>query len=229
MQCNRFSLCDLDAKPFLLSQLFQTLLTFCIESFVRCHCRSDLGCIDSEHCKSKCPCFGMKQYYNKQCRCRNCANLDRVRCLTQRTFCRCGSKKKLEDITSCCNMTYQKRATKCPCFKSMRPCSMDCQCKGCRNTYGKKSEKEKVSPQGKKRINRENKKYNKKRTSEYMKIEIGKEAASGWTLLKTTTLYYAITYLQVRCEEVDLFSVVATSQLAQRRCDNVVTTSLLTL
>ena len=42
-----------------------------------------------------------------------------------------------------------------------------------------------------------------------MRIEIGKATPSGWTLLETTTLYYAITYLQVRGEEVDLFSVVA--------------------
>ena len=118
-------------------------------------------------------------------------------------------QKKLEDITSCCNMPYQKRTTKCPCFKSMRPCSMDCQCKGCTNTYDKKSEKEKVSPQGKRRIDRENKSYKKKRTSEYMRIEIGKATPSGWTLLETTNLYYAITYLQVRGEEVDLFLVVA--------------------
>ena len=86
---------------------------------------------------------------------------------------------------------------------------MDCQCSGCRNTYGKKSEKEKVSPHGKRRIDRENKSYKKKRTSEYMRIEIGKATPSGWTLLETTTLYYAITYLQVRGEEVDLFLVVA--------------------
>ena len=86
----------------------------------------------------------MKQYCNKQCHCRKCANEDRVHCLTQKTFCHCRSKKKLEDITSCCNMPYQKHATKCPCFKSMQPCLMDCQCKGCKNTYGKKSEKEKV-------------------------------------------------------------------------------------
>ena len=46
-------------------------------------------------------------------------------------------------------------------------------------------------------------------STEYMRIEIGKATPSGWTLLETTTLYYAITYLQVRGEEVDLFSVVA--------------------
>ena len=148
----------------------------------------------------------MKQCCNKQCRCRMCANVDR---LTQKTFCHCGSKKKLEDITPCCNMPYQKRSTKCPCFKSVRPCSMDCQCKGCTNTYDKKSEKEKVSSQGKRRIDRENKRYKKKITSEYMRIEIGKETSSGWTLLETTTLYYAITYLQVRSKEVNLFLVVA--------------------
>ena len=42
-----------------------------------------------------------------------------------------------------------------------------------------------------------------------MRIEIGKATPSGWTLLETTNLYYAITYLQVHGEEVDLFSVVA--------------------
>ena len=42
-----------------------------------------------------------------------------------------------------------------------------------------------------------------------MRTEIGKETPSGWTLLETTTLYYAITYLQVRDEKVNLFSVVA--------------------
>ena len=91
----------------------------------------------------------------------------------------------------------------------MQPCLMDCQCKGCRNAYGKKSEKENVSPQEKRRINRENKSYKKKRTSEYMRIKIGKAIPSGWTLLETTTFYYVITYLQVRIEEVDLFLVVA--------------------
>ena len=69
--------------------------------------------------------------------------------------------------------------------------------------------RKKKSPQGKRRIDRENKSYKKKRTSEYMRIEIGKATPSGWTLLETTTLYYAITYLQVRGEEVDLFLVVA--------------------
>ena len=86
---------------------------------------------------------------------------------------------------------------------------MDCQCKGCTNTYDKKSEKEKVSSQGKRRIDRENKRHKKRITSEYMRIEIGKETPSGWTLLETTTLYYAITYLQVRSKEVNLFLVVA--------------------
>ena len=151
----------------------------------------------------------MKQYCNKQCRCRMCTNIDRFRCLTQKSFCHCGPKKKLEDISSCCNMPYQKRTTKCPCFKSMRPCSTDCQCKGCTNTYDKKSEKEKVSPQGKRKIDRENKRYKKKITSEYMRIEIGKEAPSGWTLLETTTLCYAVTYLQVGSKQVNLFLVVA--------------------
>ena len=42
-----------------------------------------------------------------------------------------------------------------------------------------------------------------------MRIGIGKATPSGWTLLETTTLYYAITYLQVRDEKVNLFSVVA--------------------
>ena len=69
--------------------------------------------------------------------------------------------------------------------------------------------RKKKSPQGKRRIYRENKSYKKKGTSEYMRIEIGMATPSGWTLLETTTLYYAITYLQVRGEEVDLFLVVA--------------------
>ena len=69
--------------------------------------------------------------------------------------------------------------------------------------------RKKKSPQRKRRIYRENKSYKKKRTSEYMRTEIGKATPSGWTLLETTTLYYAITYLQVRGEEVDLFLVVA--------------------
>ena len=69
--------------------------------------------------------------------------------------------------------------------------------------------RKKKSPQGKRRIDRENKSYKKKRTSEYMRIEIGKATPSGWTLLETTTLYYAITYLQVRSKEVNLFLVVA--------------------
>ena len=38
-----------------------------------------------------------------------------------------------------------------------------------------------------------------------MRIEIGKATPSGWTLLETTNLYYAITYLQVRGEKVDFF------------------------
>ena len=42
-----------------------------------------------------------------------------------------------------------------------------------------------------------------------MRIEIGKATRSGWTLLETTTLCYAITFLLVRGEEVDLFLVVA--------------------
>ena len=54
----------------------------------------------------------------------------------------------------------------------MQPCSIDCQCKRFRNTCCKKSEKGKVSPQGKRRIDHENEKYKKKRTSEYMKIEL---------------------------------------------------------
>ena len=86
---------------------------------------------------------------------------------------------------------------------------MDCQCKGCTNTYDKKSEKEKVSPQGKRRTDQENKRYKKKVTSEYMRIEIGKETPSGWTLLEKKTLYYAITYLQVLSKKVNLFLVVA--------------------
>ena len=40
-----------------------------------------------------------------------------------------------------------------------------------------------------------------------MRTEIGKEASSGWTLLEMTTLYYAITYLQVRGKEVNLLYV----------------------
>ena len=42
-----------------------------------------------------------------------------------------------------------------------------------------------------------------------MRTEIGKETPSGWTLSATTTLYYAITYLQVRSKEANLFLVVA--------------------
>ena len=42
-----------------------------------------------------------------------------------------------------------------------------------------------------------------------MRIEIGKATPSGWILLETTNFYYAITYLQVRDDEVDLISVVA--------------------
>ena len=42
-----------------------------------------------------------------------------------------------------------------------------------------------------------------------MRIEICKKTPSGWTLLETTTLHYAITYLQVLGKEVNLFSVVA--------------------
>ena len=40
-----------------------------------------------------------------------------------------------------------------------------------------------------------------------MRTEIGKETPSGWTLLETTTLYYAITYLQVHGKEVNLLYV----------------------
>ena len=41
-----------------------------------------------------------------------------------------------------------------------------------------------------------------------MIIEFGKATPSGWTLLETT-LYYAMTYLQVCSEEVDLLLVAA--------------------
>ena len=71
----------------------------------------------------------------------------------------------------------------------MRSCLMGCQCKGCTNTYGKKSKKEKVCTQGKREINWENKRYEKKRTSKYMRIEFGKKTPSGWTLLEMTILY----------------------------------------
>ena len=72
-----------------------------------------------------------------------------------------------------------------------------------------RSLRKKKSPQGKRRIDRENKSDKKKRTSEYIRIEIGRATPSGRTLLETTTLYYAITSLQVCGEEIDLFLVVA--------------------
>lgn len=137
---NRFSYLT-QCQSSLTFSLILDLAYFCIQPFICYHCQSELSCINKDHYTTKCPCFRMEQYCNKQCPYR-CDNLDRVCCVTQKTFCQCGSNKKVEDITSSCNMRYLKRAIEFPYFKSMWSCSTDCQC---RNTYGKKSEKGKVT------------------------------------------------------------------------------------
>ena len=176
---------------------------------VRCNCRTNPPCISKESYLSRCPCLKLKLSCSKSCRCRYCMNgkgrkADPFK--DKLNYCRCHGRGKSESLSACSN-TSGKHKSRCPCLKSKRACSTDCVCIGCQNSYGirqvAKFENSKTIPRAK----RENQKYMKERTANYLKRQGEELPHSTWTLGETVLLYCIVQFLQNNNLEITTGSI----------------------
>lgn len=101
-----------------------------------------------------------------------------------RKFCRCGRGRNAKDKNriNCCNQ--QAYSSRCPCLRSNSACSETCQCIGCGNTFGSRSNTEQNYSVGLKR--RKRARYPeqdclKKTGWKYMKTENELPLSGIWT------------------------------------------------
>ena len=52
--------------------------------------------------------------------------------------CTCGRKSNFKG--NACSFSLNKYSSRCPCYNEKRPCSKNCKCRGCTNSFGMKSE-----------------------------------------------------------------------------------------
>ena len=124
--------------------------------------------------------------------------------LDKSVSCMCGSTKKYGDYVACTNYEGQLRATKCKCFKNKVGCTSDCCCKGCRNDYDKYLATEKSYSPSMKGARREDYKYCKIRTSNFLDEKTGDKSSGIWTLLEVVVLYYSIQMSQRMVIKLDV-------------------------
>ena len=94
--------------------------------------------------------------------------------------CSCGRKKTKG---SACSFSLDKYSCRCPCYNERRPCTQQCKCRDCTNSFGTKAEAEAAAPKPKrkrKRASHENQTFllRGRRSMQFMEA-IGEMAVTG--------------------------------------------------
>ena len=125
------------------------------------------------------------------------SNSDQQLQASKKTFCRCGRGRNASDKErlNCCNKTNY--SSRCPCLKENSPCSTDCRCVNCDNSFGKHSDQPVDSSKPRrKRYRQPEQAMMRKGTIKFMKIE-GEQPLSGqWTPAEHYVFLGIINYLK---------------------------------